>query len=313
MNTVGKGLTDPHIKIFNGKAYLFASRDASPDNPRFIMPDWQIWSSGDLQNWSHVYTLQPEDTYIGKKFDGCWATDAVEKNGVLYWAFSEVDQTRDLHQIGIVRASAPEGPWLDYLGTPLVPNHSVPDTAAYDPCFFKDERGDVHILFGVWTYYIAKMSDDMRSLAEKPRPLVINRAEGPYGKGKTDDKVFLHKRGSLHYLSWGAYYAVSPNLHGPYEYCGCIVSPERMDAAFRESTWPNGPTQGRHGSFFEWRGQWYFAYCEMCFSGNRYFRDFWISRVDYAEDGSILPIRMDLQGVTVPPGGERQGTATPPT
>ncbi len=299
INLIGKGLTDPHIKIFDDTAYLFASRDASPENSRFVMPDWQIWASDDLLHWTHVYTLRPEDTYIGRKFDGCWATDAVKKDSMFYWAFSEVDQTNDLHQIGVVRASNPAGPWEDYLGGPLVPDKSV-GTAAYDPCFFTDEDGDVYILFGVWKYYIAKMSDDMRSLAEPPRPIEILHAEGPYGKGKTDDKVFLHKRGDLHYLSWGAYYAVSKHLHGPYKYRGCIVSPELLDEAFRGSTWPHGPTQGRHGSFFEWRGQWYFAYCEMCFSGNRYFRDFWISKVEYGEDGSILPLRMSLNAVTTP-------------
>jgi hypothetical protein len=45
------------------------------------------------------------------------------------------------------------------------------------------------------------MSDDMLSLAETPRPIAIRNPESPYGKGKTDDEVSLHKREGLHYLS----------------------------------------------------------------------------------------------------------------
>ena len=55
----------------------------------------------------------------------------------------------------------------------------------------------------------------------------------------------------------------------------------------------DGLLKGRHGNFFEWKDKWYFTYCEMAFSGNRYFRDFWISHVNYAADGSILPIRVE--------------------
>ena len=51
----------------------------------------------------------------------------------------------------------------------------------------------VYILFGVWQYYIARMADDVSCVAETPQPLTINNPRGPYGEGKTDDKVSLHK------------------------------------------------------------------------------------------------------------------------
>lgn len=291
INIIGRGVTDPHIRIFNNRAYLYASHDQSAENDRFVMRDWQIWSSDNLLDWTLEGTLKPEDTYIGKPIDGCWATDAIEKDGRYYWAFSEVDQTARRHQVGMVVADSPVGPWQDPLGKPLLADRCV-DTEVYDPCFFKEDNGDVYILFGVWDYYIARMSDDMRSLAEVPRKITIINPEGPYGTGKTDDKVFLHKRAGTYYLSWGAYYATSQSLYGPYSYSGCIVWPEHIEPRFRRFTWPHGPTQGRHGSFFEWDGKWYFAYCEMAFSDNRYFRDFWISYVEYSDDGKILPVEI---------------------
>ncbi len=136
------------------------------------------------------------------------------------------------------------------------------------------------------------MSDDMLS-KDKPEKIEVISPEGPYGKGKTDDKVSLHKRGDIYYLSWGSYYATSPSLYGPYECQGSIIDPEKVEKRFRDNTWPHGPTQGRHGNFFEWKDQWYFTYCEMAFSGNRFFRDFWISKVEYDENGKILPITID--------------------
>jgi hypothetical protein len=262
------------------------------------MRDWQVWSSPDLLNWKLESTLRPEQTYIGRPFDGCWATDAIAKEGRYFWCFSEVDKKEDRHQIGMVVSDTPVGPWQDVLGRPLLPNRCV-DTHVYDPCFFRDEDGTIYILFGVWDYYIAPMADDMLSVAGSPKPIEIKNPHGPYGPGKTDDKIYLHKRDALYYLSWGSYYATSDSVHGPYTYRGCVVDPGRMEARFRHSTWPHGPTQGRHGSFFQWGKRWFFAYCEMCFSGNRYYRDFWISRVRYNANGEIEPITINSQAAGI--------------
>jgi arabinoxylan arabinofuranohydrolase len=296
INIIGQGVNDPHVHVFEGRAYLYASHDYSLDNTRFVMKDWQVWSSDDLLNWRLESTLKPEDTYIGKPIDGCWATDAVEKNGKYYWAFSEVSEGTHHQQIGMVVSNSPGGPWMDVLGKPLLPAGCV-ETEVYDPCFFKEDDGDVYILFGVWQYYIAKMSDDMLSLAETPRPITVLNPEGPYGKGKTDDKVSLHKRKGLYYLSWGAYYATSETLEGPFDCRGCIIDPDKMEARFRNRTWPHGPQQGRHGNYFEWKGAWYFTYCEMAFSNNRYFRDFWISPVHYRPSGEIETIFVNSDAI----------------
>jgi len=298
INIIGQGANDPHIHIFNDRAYLYASHDFSPDNTRFVMRDWWVWSSDDLLNWRWESTLKPEDTYIGKPIDGCWATDAVEQGGTYYWAFSEVNRPDNRIQIGMAQSDKPGGPWKDVLGAPLLP-HKCVGTAVYDPCFFKDDDGSVYILFGCFDYFMARMSPDMKSVAGPPQPVKVLDPEGPYGKGKTDDKVSLHKYNGLYYLSWGSYYATSGTIEGPYQYRGCIIDPAKMEPRFRERTWPHGPTQGRHGNFFEWRGKWFFTYCEMCFSNNRFFRDFWISGVSYRENGEIEPIVIDSKAVTM--------------
>ena len=95
-----------------------------------------------------------------------------------------------------------------------------------------EENGEHYIFFGVWDYYVAKLNDDMISLAEIPKKIIINNPRGPYNRdGKnnempTDDKPFVHKYNGKYYLSWGCFYAMSDNLYGPYDYIDTIIKEE---------------------------------------------------------------------------------------
>jgi hypothetical protein len=60
-------------------------------------------------------------------------------------------------------------------------------------------------------------------------------------------------------------------------------------------------TMDRHGSFFEWRGQWYFICNEMGITQNGIFRDSSISYVEYLPNGDMKPIRITEEGVSLPP------------
>jgi hypothetical protein len=291
------GVNDPHIRIFDGKAWLSATHDKSIDNERFIMEDWWIWSSEDLVNWKLECTIKPEETYVGKPFQGCWATDIAERNGKYYWYFSERN-----HQTGVMVADSPAGPWTDPLGRPLLPSSLTP-THEYDPGIFEDESGDFYIVFGVWDFYIAKLNEDMISLAEDPRKITISNPRGPYNQDgenparPTDDKPFLHSYQGKYYLSWGCFYAMADNVYGPYEYAGSVIEKESFAPGYDAPTWPHGFKQGRHGSFFQWHNQWYFAYCDISQTGNRYFRDTFISYVHYRENGEMALIQVNGTGV----------------
>ena len=291
-----QGLNDPHIHIFNDTAYVYASHDKSANNKEFIMEDWWVWSSPDLVDWTKRSVLKPEDTYIGKRFAGCWATDVGRRDGKYYWYFSERN-----HQTGVVVGATPVGPWEDPLGKPLLTKDLTP-THEYDMAIF-EEAGEYYIIFGVWDYYIAKLNGDMLSLAEKPRKIIINNPRGPYNQDgsnqekPTDDKPFVHKYGDKYYLSWGCFYALSENLYGPYDYVGTVINKSSFAEGYDAPTWPNGFLQGRHGNFFEWHNQWYYTYCDISQTGNRYFRDAFISYVHYKDNGEIATIRVDGVGV----------------
>ncbi len=233
----GRGVCDPHIRIFNDRAYLYATHDKEAGSTDFVMEDWWVWSSPDLVDWVHECTIQPEQTYYGRPDRSCWAVDAMGRDGRYYLYFS-----RGPREIGVVQADSPVGPWRDPLGQPLIAEGSVA-TEAHDPGLFLDEDGEAYIVFGTWDFYIARLKENMVSLAEVPRKITIHNPEGPYGKGKTDDKPYLHKRQGIYYLSWGCYYAMGSSVYGPYDCRGSIILEENVAPSLRYRTLAS-PTTG---------------------------------------------------------------------
>ncbi len=301
----GLGACDPQVRVYDDHVYMYATHDASPDNKTFVMNNWWVWHTTDLVNWEMISVLKPEQTYFRKPSTECWATDAARRNGKYYFYFSMGPEN-----IGVVEGNSPAGPWHDPLGHALIAKGSV-RTEARDPGILQEPDGTSYIVFGTFDYYIARLNEDMISLAEPPRLIRITHPEGPYGKGKTDDKPFLHRRGDKYYLSWGCYYAMSESPYGPFECKGAIIQADRVAPEFRDvSKWEglkmiplrlaprNWLTHDRHGSFFQLFGQWYFICNDESQPGTTpYFRDSILSYVRYKENGEIDPIRITRIGV----------------
>ena len=281
-------MCDPHVRCFDGKVYLYATHDAAPDNTTYTTHDWWIWTTQDLVHWEEVNVLKPEQTFLRRPSSSCWATDAASRNEKYYFYFSAGPE-----EVGVVSSSSPSGPWKDPLGKPLIPKGLVP-TESRDPGILMDDDGASYIVFGTFDYYIARLGDDMISLAEAPRPVEFDRKFGPYGEGKTDDKPYLHRRSGIYYLSWGCFYATADNPYGPYSYKGCIIAPETTAPSFRN----DHLYMDRHSSFFEFNGQWYIICNDYSSKGtSAYFRNSILAYVHYRDNGEIAPIRIDSAGV----------------
>lgn len=284
---IGRGMCDPHARVYGNHVYVYATHDAIPGSDRFVMKNWWVWRSRDLRRWECVSILDPRQTYWRKPWNECWATDAIHREGRYYFYFS-----RGPEEIGVVVSESPHGPWKDPLGKPLIAKGSTP-TFARDPGILQEEDGTSYIVFGCWDYYIARLNEDMISLAEKPRLIRLDRKMGPYGPGKTDDKPYLHKRRGKYYLSWGCYYAMADSVYGPYTYKDTIIRKDFVEPVFHK-----GLTQDRHGSFFELYGQWYFLCNDQSFPGTTaHYRDSVLSYVHYRDNGEIAPIELNRVGV----------------
>jgi len=231
-----EGICDPHLHIFNNRAYLYASHDAKEGERVFDMYDWEIWSSDDLVTWERESVVRPEETSMGASND-CWAVDAAEKDGRFYLYVS--NGTKETY---VFSSDDPGKGFVDTLGKPIL-EETVSPTRSYDPAVFTDEDGASYIIFGtpVWangdSYYIARLNEDMVSLAEAPKKIILDEAADG-----ADDKPFVHKHNGIYYLSWASFYATSDNVYGPYKTVG------------------NLGLSGDHGSFFEWNEQWFKAF-----------------------------------------------------
>ncbi len=226
----GRGVCDPHMHVFGDRVYLYAGHDAEPKGRNFCMRDWQIWSSADLVEWKLERVLRPEDTYMGES-NRCWAVDCAERNGKYYFYFSDGNQ-----YTGVLVGESPTGPFEDVLHKPLL-DGTLTTTREYDPAIFRDDDGEYYIVFGgpKWCYgegcgyYIARLQEDMISLAETPRYIELDHMG--------DDKASLNKFKGKYYLSYGGFYAVSDCVYGPYKFMGHTGA--SID----------------HTSYFEWNGQ----------------------------------------------------------
>jgi len=282
------GLTDPFAVVYNDRLYVYATHDFAPDTKWFVMKRWWVWTSDDLVHWRQAGTLHPEDTYLNRPFDECWGSSAAARHGKYYWYFSAGPT-----EIGVVESGKPAGPWHDPLGRPMIPKGLVP-TEARDPTVLMDNDGNSYIVFGTFNYFLARLSDDMISLAEKPKLIELDRKFGPYGAGKTDDKPSLYERNGIYYLSWSSFYAMATNVYGPYAYQGSVIATNGLAPEFRKGN----IFHDRHGNFFAWHHQWYYACNDKSQPGRgEFFRDSVISYVHYRDNGEMAAIRLDRIGV----------------
>lgn len=257
------GMADPHAWVQNDTLWIICGHDESWEpKGSFPMDRWEIWSSTDLHNFEFHHSISPEDTYIGDH-PNCWAGDICERNGKYYWFFSN----RNINT-GVMEADKINGEYKDLLGKPLIPEGLVP-VHAYDPEIFI-ENGVYTICFGAGTYYMATLSDDMKSLVGEPKPVsVIDEQGNPV---HTDDKSTLFKRNGWYYLVYGNKYAMSRNLYGPYTFKGAFLS-------------------GGHTSFFDWQEQKYVLQENHDISA--FYRGASLKPVFFNDDGTIRIPRKD--------------------
>ncbi len=250
------GMSDPHVLVVGDTAYLFTGHDIGFGVKDWVMPDWRIYRSVDLKNWKQVGTISPEDNYMGKGNNNCWAGDIVKMNDKYYWYFSNRKES-----VGVMVASRPEGPYKDLLKKPLV--------ESFDPTIFVDDNSTPYIVYGEGEYKIARLKKSMTELADTPKTILINRTN--YFPAL--DKNYLHKHKGIYYLSCSGYYATSKNIYGPYESKGVVAKGLGIDSPFG------------HGTFFKWKGKWYHVWCKYRDRSYDRIRDCFIAPVNYDKDG----------------------------
>ena len=260
------GISDPHVRIFNDTIYLYSGHDADANDRTWVMKDWRIFSTTDLVNWTIRNTISPKENYMDDASSDCWAGDAATRNGTYFFYFS--DRKRG---VGVMTSDSPTGPFKDALGKPLVAPMHDPTLLVDD-----DKQKTPYLIYGDKEgggFHIAKLNDDMISLAETPIPIQIN---GEAWENAPDwmDKNYMFKHKDVYYLSWGGDYAISKHIYGPYECVGTVGEGYKLG-------------EFAHGSFFNWKGQFYHIWCRYIRDGYK-FRESMITYCHIDDDGKIV-------------------------
>jgi hypothetical protein len=304
---------DPSAHVFDGKIYIYPSHDIDAGVPaddlgsHFAMRDYHVFSmdapGGTITD--HGVALDIDNVpWAGRQM---WAPDAAEKGGKYYLYFPVKDK-QDVFRIGVAVGDRPAGP---FKANP----QPISGTYSIDPAVFKDTDNRYFMYFGgIWggqlqrwatgTYNpkdvypskeqpalsakVARVGDDMTSLAEAPRDVVLLDANGkPILAGDNGRRFFeaawVHKYNGTYYFSYSTgdthfiMYATGTSPYGPFTVRGKILEPVLG--------WTN------HHSIVEFKGKWYLFYHDSQASGGQtHLRNIKVTELSHRPDGTIATI-----------------------
>jgi hypothetical protein len=301
---------DPSAHVFGGRIFIYPSHDidagVAPDDlgSHFAMRDYHVFSMSSIGGpvTDHGVALDIANVpWAGRQM---WAPDAAEKGGKYYLYFPAKDK-QDVFRIGAAVGDRPEGPFT-------AQPEPIAGTFSIDPAVFKDMDGRHYMLFGgIWggqlqrwatgaykaedvypandrpalTAKIARLGDDMITLAEAPKDVVVLDEQGkPLMAGDNSRRFFeaswLHKYNGTYYFSYSTgdthfiVYATGTSPYGPFTYRGKILEPVLG--------WTN------HHSIVEFGGKWWLFYHDAQISGGQtHLRNIKVTELKYRPDGSI--------------------------
>jgi hypothetical protein len=301
---------DPSAHVFDGKIYIYPSHDIDAGVPpddlgsHFAMRDYHVLSMDAIGGpvTDHGVALDIKDVpWAGRQM---WAPDAAEKGGKYYLYFPVKDK-QDVFRIGAAASDKPAGPFKPQ-------PEPIKGTYSIDPAVFKDSDGKFYMYFGgIWggqlqrwatgTYVgkdvypakdqpalsakVARLGDDMVSLAEPPKDVVLLDETGkPLTYGDNGRRFFeaswMHKYNGSYYFSYSTgdthfiMYATSKSPYGPFTVRGRVLEPVLG--------WTN------HHSIVEFKGKWYLFYHDAQLSGGQtHLRNIKVTELKYRADGSI--------------------------
>ena len=287
---------DPAITVIGNTVYAYVGQDKASVGGWFNMPNWLCYSTTDMKNWTaHGPVLAAKD-FVNANSGSAWAAQVVEKDGK-YYDYVTLD-CKDGHFITVAVSDSPTGPFKEVLpGKPLITDAMTTDShranADIDPTIFIDDDGTPWMAWGNGDCYMVKLK---RNMVEIDGPITKvpfrNYSEGPW----------LFKRGDLYYMVYAAdapgvqaeqiAYSSAKKITGPWTYGGLITSSAKHGFTI-------------HPSVNEFKGQWYFFYHDGAYAlngtpGGDCRRQVCVEYLYFNPDGSIKPITLTTEGVSVP-------------
>ncbi len=287
-NHFGKALVpdmiaDASIELIGDTFYCYATTDGYGRGLDTSGPP-VVWKSSDFVNWHF------DGTYFPSAFtEKYWApSKAVAANGKWY-IYPTVN---GYMHVGV--ADSPDGPFRlvagpDKFEQPYSPESTLlkeGDRQGIDAEVFIDDDGQAYVFWG--RRKVAKLNPDMMTI-DSVQTLETRRKE--YSEGP----IFFKRKGIYYYLytiggseSYEYYYMMSrTSPFGPY------TTPE-IDCVSTTS-YQTGVFGPGHGCVFNVGDDYYFAFLE--FGRNSTNRQTYVNKMEFNDDGTIQPVKVDMQGV----------------
>jgi beta-xylosidase len=287
---------DPEAHVFEGAYWVYPTTSAPYDEQTTM----DAFSSPDLVTWTrHPRILDLRDVTWARR--ALWAPSIVEKDGWYYLFFSANDIQGDdeVGGIGVARARAPDGPFEDWLGEPLIGrfhNGAQP----IDPFVFRDTDGTWYMTYGGWRHCnIARLNEDFTGFVPFDDGTTFREitpegyVEGSFMLMKDGRYYFMWSEGGWTGPDYAVAYAVASSPAGPFRRVGKILQQD-----------PSVATGAGHHSVLHAPGsdRWYIVYHRRPLGEtDRNHRVVCIDELRFAPDGSIEPVEITREGVAGDP------------
>jgi beta-xylosidase len=287
---------DPEAHVFEGRYWIFPTYSARYEEQTFL----DAFSSPDLVTWTrHPRVLDTANVRWARK--AVWAPSIVAKDGWYYLFFGANDIQKDgeLGGIGVARARTPAGPFVDYLGKPLIGqfhNGAQP----IDQFVFRDDDGAYYIVYGGWRHCnIARLNDTFTGFVPFADGTTFKEitpagyVEGAYMFKRDGRYYFMWSEGGWGGPSYSVAYAIGETPFGPFERVGKILQQDSTVA-----------TGAGHHSVLHAPGspRWYIVYHRRPLGDRaRDHRVVSIEEMRFDARGQIVPVVLTTTGVLADP------------
>ncbi|MFJ2235358.1 family 43 glycosylhydrolase [Streptomyces sp. NPDC087859] len=279
---------DPDVHYLNGEYWIYPTTDGFQGwgGTRFT-----AYSSKDLVHWKDhgvILDLGPDVTWADRY---AWAPAIAERDGRYYFYFCAEQQ------IGVAVADSPAGPFKDALGKPLVAKGGSFQGQMIDPAVYTDDDGTSYLYWGNGHGYVVPLNDDMTSYdpAQVKDITPDNFREGSFVIKRKGTYYFMWSEDDTRSENYHVAYATGPSPLGPWTKKGTILSkrPEYGILATGHHSVVNTPGTD----------DWYIVYHRFALNGpgkaggDGMHRETTVDRMEFAADGSILPVVPTLEGI----------------
>jgi len=283
---------DPEARVFENAYWIFPTYSAPYDEQTFL----DAFSSPDLVTWTrHPRVLEVANVAWAHR--AVWAPSIVHKGDAYYLFFgaNDIQNDQQVGGLGVARAAHPAGPFVDYLGHPLVDmfhNGAQP----IDPFVFQDTDGTYYLIYGGWRHCnIARLNADFAGFVPFDDGTTFKEitpagyVEGSWMFVKDGKYYFMWSEGGWTGPNYAVAYAIGTSPLGPFERIGKILQQD-----------PNVATGAGHHSVLRapGSGNWYIVYHRRPLGEHdANHRVVCIEDMKFDADGKILPVVLTNTGV----------------